>query len=355
MSTIENESPGPVQPPVIDLDAEEVGGAGETDPPPPGPDRIPGEPAARKPAPWRGILFTVAAVLAAILGSLFYRSYGERFWPSTERVTLEERVNTLEAANRTAATQLQALASALDGVKSATAQATGDLASRLATTETALKSLQDSLGPATPGSDPALAARVDALEKAVAELKSAPPPQPPPTEPGKGAELASALSGLQSKFADGAPYKDELAVVSLRVPEAPGLPELARHADLGIPNAEGLAVDLEAAAAALGDTSPAAEETSAGMWGSVVSLLGSVIKVRTLGDADWKASAAEAVALARRGDLRAALARLSVEEADMPPTLTQWRDRGAARLAAEAALESVTAATLRVIATANRT
>ena len=73
-------------------------------------DPIAEEPAAvRKPTPWRGILFTLAAVLAAILGSLFYRSYGERFWPSTERVSLEERVATLEAASRTAATQLQAL------------------------------------------------------------------------------------------------------------------------------------------------------------------------------------------------------------------------------------------------------
>ncbi|CAN5240027.1 hypothetical protein BH10PSE7_BH10PSE7_36120 [soil metagenome] len=356
MSTIENESPGPVQPPVIDLDAEEVGGAAETDPPPRDPEQVASNLPPERHTPWRGILLACAAVIAAIAGSLFYRSYGETFWPSTERVALEERVATLEAGNRTASTQLQALASAIDGMKGDTAKTAGDLDKRIAAAEAAVKSLQGSLGETQPGADPALVARVDALEQAVAALKAAPPPAPQPTpEPGKGAELAAALASLQDKFSEGTPYKDEYAVISARVPDAPGLNELGRHADQGIGNAQKLAGELEAAAASLDTGEPAVEDAGTTVWGSIVSMLGSVIKVRTIGTADWKASAGEAASFARRGDLRAALERLAVDAAEIPPAIAAWRDKANARLSAEAALETVSAATLRVISAANRT
>lgn len=352
MSTIENESSGAAQPPVIDLDAEEIAGGSETDPPIKEPEAANPEPAAPRK---RGYIFAgIAAVVAAIAGSLLYRSYGEALWPSPGTVALADRVATLEAEARTVSTQLSGLASALDGMKSQTAAADGALGDRLAATESALKSLRESLGSGAGGADnAALTARIEALEQAVAALKAAPPPSP---ATGEAAALTRALSGLQLKFADGAPYKDEFDVVAARVPDAPGLAELGRHAATGLANAQKLADELAAAAASLTSETPPASEADTGVWGSIVAMLGSVVKVRTIGEAGWKSISAEALTDARRGDLKAAVERLSRQAAGPPPSeIAAWLEQARSRLDAEAAIQTVSAAVLRVLAAANRT
>jgi hypothetical protein len=75
----------------------------------------------------------------------------------------------------------------------------------------------------------------------------------------------------------------------------------------------------------------------------------SVITIRRIGDTDWPDLAAKCAALAESGDLAQAIERIDAAEGAKPAALSGWRDRAAARIALEAALENTSQAVLRQI------
>jgi hypothetical protein len=78
--------------------------------------------------------------------------------------------------------------------------------------------------------------------------------------------------------------------------------------------------------------------------------LSGVVTIRPLGETDWPAAAERAAAFAEAGDLTQAISVIDSAEGEKPMALTQWRDRAAARLQLEAALNQVSEAVLRQIA-----
>src|SRR5262245_1933642 len=131
MSNIENEAQGSqARSPVIDLEAEDISPAadtGETQAPDTGETESPKESAEEPVSPpppsertsfWtKGRIAAAAAVVAALLGIWLYREFGARWWPPSAMSAMEERLATLDAANRTLNDQFVSMGSSFDNFK----------------------------------------------------------------------------------------------------------------------------------------------------------------------------------------------------------------------------------------------
>lgn len=375
--TPKSESESAVKPQVIDLDAEEVVPAAEPveeeiPPPPPPP------PAKRKTTKtWSWLL--AALLVGALAGGWLYRDLLSAYLPTDEMTSMKAALATLEAREKTAAEQLTAVASSADQASQAASAAQtsaketssalsslkselGKSSSRLEQTEKALAAARsdlDSLRTAVAsgmssgtgtGDTAALAAigqRLDALEKDVESLKSAKAPE---GQAQSLAALTQALSDINAKIAAGTPYRVEFDRIARMVPAAAGLDVLEAQANQGLPTAAGLAEELRAAIPTLPKPSGSAAPESTGYWQSFWNAVGSVVKIRNVGETDWQALAGECAGLAEAGDLTSAIARIDEAEGSVPAALAQWRDRAAARLKLEAALAQVSEAVERQIA-----
>lgn len=390
---------GPVRPPVIDIEAEDVTPATPdepakfdepvspadpvTPPPPPPP------PPKRKSHHWRRWGLLVLLLGAAALGAWAYKDYGQRFWPSDQMTALNDRVNALEAGNKTLNDQLLALGGSLDTLKSGEAAQNDSLSSaierssqvesglaalkeviagndaRLAKTQTALDELRagldalkasiasagDSLTVTAP--DPAalaaLTQRVDAIEAALQTLKT----EIGKTEQGadQAALLSQTLADLKAKFATGATYQDELNRIARLVPAAPGVAMLSTYAASGLPDAQALAVELEQIVPGLPlPANEADAKTGNEYWDYLVDLFGSVVTIRVVGETNWRDVAERARAYAETNDLPAAISLIERAEGEPPAALAAWRNKAQARLDGEAALNDLSAAVLRELA-----
>jgi len=393
-----NDRDGPVRPPVIDVEAEDVtpatpdepakfdGPSSPADPVPPPP---PPPPPKRKSHHWRRWGLLVLLLGAAAIGAWAYKDYGQRFWPSDQMTALNDRVNALEAGNKTLNDQLLALGGSIDTLKSGEAAQNDSLSSaierssqvesglaalkeavagsdaRFTATQTALDELRagldalkasiasagDSLTVTAP--DPAalaaLTQRVDAIEAAVQTLK---------TEIGKtdqGADQAALLSqtlaDLKAKFATGAAYQDELNRIARLVPAAPGIAQLSPYAASGLPGAEALADELQQIIPNLPVPDNEAEaKTGNEYWDYLVDLFGSVVTIRIVGETNWREVGERARAYAETNDLPAAISLVERAEGEPPAALAAWRNKAQARLDGEAALNDLSAAVLRELA-----
>ena len=354
----------PLKPQVIDLEAEDVvmeeTRASET-PPPPSPLKKSGFPAA-----W----LAIAVVGGAIAGGWLYRDVLSSYLPSNELVTAQTRIDVLEAQSKTLTEQLASIA-ATSGQLSAEIQGATEKSSaalsasaaaekRLAAAESAtqaaraelekLKSAVASGGASGATVDSSalavLAQRLDVLEKDVASLKtvSAPTDQSTVT-----ATLSQSLSDLKAKIAAGAPYRAELERISRMVPAAAGLDTLSANANEGLPTAAGLAAELTGLIPLLPKPEIALPSSENSYLDSFWDAMRNVITIRRIGDTDWPDLAAKCAALAESGDLAQAIERIDAAEGAKPAALSGWRDRAAARIAIEAALEQTSQAVLRQI------
>jgi hypothetical protein len=191
-----------------------------------------------------------------------------------------------------------------------------------------------------------LAQRLDALEKDVASLKtvSAPSDQSAAT-----ATLSQSLSDLKAKIAAGASYRAELERISRMVPAAAGLDTLSANANEGLPTAVGLAAELTGLIPLLPRPEIALPSSENSYLDSFWDAMKSVITIRRIGETDWQDLAAKCAALAESGDLAQAIEKIDAAEGAKPSALSGWRDRAAARIALEAALEDTSQAVLRQI------
>jgi len=386
-----NDRDGPVRPPVIDIEAEDVTPASGSDADKPvAPDEaVPPPPPQRKPHHWRRWGILLLAILAAAAGAWAYKDYGQRFWPSDQMTTLANRVGTLEATDKTLNDQLTSLGGSIDALKGGEAaqaeqlatadrrgqQAEADIAqlkdtlaaheARFAEAETALGDVRAAVDAlkqsiATAGDnvtvtapDPAALAavtqRVEALEREFASLKAE------VAKEGEGAEstalLSQTLADLKAKFATGAPYLDELNRIARLVPAAPGVERLSAHAATGLPDSQVLAGELAKLMPDIPAPAPEADaKTGNEYWDYLVDLFGSVVTIRTVGETNWRDVAERARAYAETDDLPAAISLIERAEGEPPAALAAWRNKAQARLTGEAALEELSAAVLRVLA-----
>jgi hypothetical protein len=358
-------SESPLKPHVIDLEAEDVvmdeTRTAETPPPPPVPSKNPAFPA---------IWLAIAVLVGAVAGGWLYKDVLSSYLPSNELATAQGRIDALEAQAKTLGEQLASVAGASDQLKtevqsaaeksSAAQDAAASVETRLAAAEAAtqsakaelenLKSAVASGGTSSATVDPSalavLAQRLDALEKDVASLKtvSAPSDQSAAT-----ATLSQSLSDLKAKIAAGASYRAELERISRMVPAAAGLDTLSANANEGLPTAVGLAAELTALIPLLPKPEIALPSSQNSYLDSFWDAMKSVITIRRIGETDWPDLAAKCAALAESGDLAQAIEKIDAAEGAKPSALSGWRDRAAARIALEAALEDTSQAVLRQI------
>lgn len=343
-----------VKPQVIDLEAEDLtvepeASAPDTPPPPP--------PRRKFSASSRWILG--ALIVGLVAGGWFYRDVVSSYLPTNEMQSLQARIDTLEANAKTAGGQLLAVSTAADqardiatsleaAIKDA-ANAQNGLDARLAAVEKSLRSVTSggtSGGTVDSAALAAIGQRLDALEKDVASLKA-----------GGGAgdntsvvnALRQTLSDIRAKIATGAPYRQELDRIVRIVPAVGGNDILNAHADAGLPNAAGLAAELRKDIPTLPQPVTDTSSASGGYWDSFWGALTSVVTIRDIGEADWPALAEDCAKLAEAGDLTQAIAQIDGAEGEAPSALSRWRDRAAARLKLEAALEEMAKAVNLVI------
>lgn len=395
MSDQRPDDDGPVRPQVIDLEAEEIrtepdsAKAEEAEKPSwtSEPASQPAEKTSRRGmAPW----IIAALVLGLLAGGWLYRGVLANYLPSNQMKAMQAKLDALEVNNSSLTDQLAALRQAADqageaagnagqAAQAAAEQAAsaaegiqgidsklGALDQRIASAETAVGQAQADLdgfrksltnvAPSPGGGasvDPAVLAalgqRLDALEKDVASLKSSASQGAGDDKASVTATLSQALSDLKAKVAAGAPYGAEYDRISRMVPAAAGLEAVGARAADGLPNAQGLALELRAAIPALPQpAAPAAEDDS--YLGSLMKSLSGVVTIRDIGETDWPSVAEKAAAFAEAGDLEQAVGVVDAAEGEKPMVLTQWRDKAAARLQLESALSQLSEAVLRQIA-----
>ena len=354
----------PLKPQVIDLQAEDVIVEEENAPPPPLPPAPPVK--SRFPLVW----FAIALLGGAVAGGWLYKDVLSSYLPGNELTAAQSRIDALEAQGKTLNEQLAAVAGTADQIKSgiqnadeqssAAQAAVTALETRLAALEAATKSTRADLEklksspPATvingiaadDGALAALAQRLDAVEKDVASLKTV---NAPNDQTAATATLSQSMSDLKAKIASGASYRDELERISRMVPAAAGLETLASNANEGLPNAAGLAAELNGLIPLLPKASGEVSASGNSYWDSFWDAMKGVITIRRIGETDWQDLAAKCAALAESGGLAQAIEKIDKAEGAKPIAITNWRDRAAARIALEAALAETSQAVLRQI------
>ena len=359
--------------PIIDLDAdqviEDVDHVVSNNRPPPA------KTASRK----RGWFFAGIALLAgALAGGWFYKDVLSVYLPSDQVRTLADKVAVLDASNGALREQLsnvdklaaqlksdvdsmEAKDTELAGLAEANQKSQSTTNDKLASLETALGETKKVMADiaarpvvTTEGTTPsvdvgaltALQQRIESLEKDVASLKVK-----PAEAADNRAELSQGLSDLKAKIAAGTGYRDEYERINRMVPAATGLDVLQQHAALGLPDAKGLGGELRALIGGLPKPIlPGPVPESQSWWSGIYDSLSDLITIKVEGDVDWPSAASAAAALADSGDLPQAIEQLSRIEGSKPAGIQRWIDRANARLALEAALKSVEASVLRVIA-----
>jgi hypothetical protein len=356
----------PLKPQVIDLHAEDVivDEADKPAAPPPPPLTT-----AKKSIP--SVAWLAIALLGGVVaGGWIYKDVLSSYLPSNELVTVRTRIDTLEAQTKTLGEQLAAISGAFDQLKteiqnateksSAAQNTSAALDTRMASIETAAKSVKAEMEKlksiaATGGTTnttvdnsalTTLAQRLDAVEKDVASLKIV---STPSDQTAATATLSQSLSDLRAKIASGASYAGELERISRMVPAAAGLDTLSSHANEGLPNAAGLAAELTGLIPLLPKQEIELPSSENSYLDSFWNAMKSVITIRRIGDTDWPDLAAKCAALAESGDLAQAIEKIDKAEGAKPAVLSSWRDRAAARIAQEAALEETSGAVMRQI------
>ncbi len=353
-----------VKPQTIDLEAEDVTvepelAAQEAPPPPPA---RPSRPSLR----W----ILGALILGLLAGAWLYRDVLSSYLPANQVQGLQQRIETIEANAKTSRDQLLAVSTTADRAREAVAAletsikgaatAQDELAAQLAAAEKSLQSVQTDLdglrmavtsggtggGTVDSGALAAIGQRLDALEKDVASLKAG---GGAGDDPGVAVALRQNLSDIRAKIAAGTSYRDELDRIVRIVPAVGGYEILNAYADQGLPDAKGLAAELRNSIPTL----PQPEKdisSSNGYWDNFWDALTSVVTIRDIGEADWPALAENAAQLAEAGDLAQAIAQIDAAEGEIPSAINRWRERAAARLKLEAALEELAKAVELVIA-----
>jgi hypothetical protein len=376
MSNIETESQSASpRNPVIDLEAEELSEAADTgdESPPKSEDLPPPQQLPERPFLTRGRLTILAIIVAVIAGAGLYATFSDGFWSGGP--TLGQRIDSLEAASHTLNGQVNEMGEAIgtlradtkklidaantkadeaSGKADAASQGIAAFETRLAEAEKNLSALRTEIaglgttgggeGPSA-GAIAALETRLAALEEQVKALEAN---QGGGTTGGGNQEtaaLSQALADLKAKFAGGAPYKAEIDAIAKALPDAPGLAELALHAEKGLATAESLGATLEALAPELPKSSGNGEGES-----GILAWLGTIITIRNLDERDWSELALAAAKDAKAGDLRAAIRRLDETGSELPAKLAEWRVLAETRLQAESALDRLSAAVIAAIA-----
>lgn len=380
----------PVEPPLIDLEAEDV--TPEEQRPPSG-DEItveeegtppPREPAAAVPesrSPRSHALSAGIAALAAV--AVIVLAIVAGFIPTTtvDLAPLEAKVASIESTANQTGLQAGQLAAAIDELRASTKAVSNDIANLKESIE-ALKAqdtggvTRDDLEAAIGASEEkqtALAGEIEGLKQEIAKLQptaeaeqsppAAPPPQKsaeapaaaaPATEPagksGGASKLATAFMAIDAAASEGRPFQIEIEELSRLNPPADEAVAVAPFAAKGVPTRQDLHDRLKGI---IEETSAPLEATSGneggGLWSTVKKKVASVVRIRKLDDATFLDAASDALRIMDQGDFPGGVKRLRATPGTPPPAMEAWLKDAEARVALDGALESLSTAIVQKI------
>lgn len=198
------------------------------------------------------------------------------------------------------------------------------------------------------------AGEITKLRDEIARLKSvAAAPQSQATAPQsetqtKADQLAADLIALQSAIAEGRPFEAELAALAAAMPKSEDIPAAAAFARQGVPSRATLLVRLKATV----EESTAAEAESgeeSGIWDAVKKKVTSVVRIRPLEDAAFLDAARASVTMMEEGDFAAAIRNLEQVSGTPPEPIRLWIADASSRLQLDLALERLSDAVVREI------
>lgn len=358
----------PVQPQVIDLEAEEVERPREA---PEGENSA--EDHKEKIETRRPYLIITAARIVGIaavvlvLGAAVYAAFLRMEPGAAGRIgAVDSRLAALEKANERVELGLKDVTAALTRLNEEQSRASGsfseaelaplkqqlgEIEERLARVSEAVEGITLSINAVETGQE----TQRSALERAVAglnELQSRIAPgggQPAAAPASNGSALAAALLRLKTAEAEGRRFDEEVEAIRGIAPEARGLSELAQFAPNGVANIADLANRLEGIIGRL--RAPAAEAGAApqpsGLWDMFKAKAAALVSVRKLGDARWLDAAEEALRRLRSGDVEGAVLALNSVDGARPPEIESWLVDASARLEADRAVEELSASVLQ--------
>jgi hypothetical protein len=356
------EAERPVQPPVIDLEAEEVraddaAGAAEA----PEAETV----GAAKKSRFSPALVLVAGLVVLIIaaGSWAAFTLAPRGQPEAGDFQFTQRLQTIESANQQMLVRIEELAGLLNELKArpqqqvqsdpaeleALRQQMSEINGRINTLSDALGGIESSLK-TIEGGQGSQQKDIESTAQRIGEIQSQlnaePAPQPIATD--NPSAIAAALVKLKAAASEGRPFAQELQAFNALAPGVEAAAGLQAHAANGVSTMADLSAKLQEALVTL-KTPEAPVETAAGrgVWDALKAKAATLISVRKIDDAKWVTAAQDAQARLEGGDLTLAVKEIRGVSGDPPPQLKAWLDAAEARVGTDRALEAVSADVLK--------
>jgi hypothetical protein len=351
----------PVQPPVIDLDAEEVRAddaagsaeAAEAEP----------ESAARKsrisPA---AVVVTGLVVLIVAAGSWAAFTLAPRMRTEAGDSQFTQRLQTIESANQQMLARIDELAGLLNELKArppqqqaqsdpaeldALKQQMSDINGRINTLSDALGGIESSLKNIE-GGQGSQQKEIESTAQRIGEIQSQLKAEPAPQPADNTSAIAAALVKLKAAESEGRSFAQELQTFNALAPGMESASSLQAYAGNGVATMADLSAKLKETLVTLNTpAAPAESPSGSGVWDSLKAKAASLISVRRIDDARWVAAAEDAQARLEEGDLALAVKAIRGVSGEPPPQLKAWLEAAEARLASDRALESVSADVLK--------
>lgn len=353
----------PVEPPVIDLEAEEVDKTNESADQPAADTSADGRSRAWvRNLPLAAVLLGAAIILAgaviwAVLSFADFRGSG------TDQ-NLASRLNAIEAASEQIQVRMSELTAAIGELKDQPTPPAAVNPMEQAAVEQQLQLLQNRIG-ALDRTIEQIGASLKTIESGqnaqqgdiktatglIGELQSrlSTERQPVAADKASGNKLAATTMKLKAAVEEGRPFAAELDALGAMIPDAAAVAELRPVSVSGLVKAADLEDKLRTIVEDL--RTPAAAQAAAGqpsgLWDAFKSKAKSLISVRKLEDARWLDAAAGALERLKQGDLTGAVQILNSVEGKPPSAVEAWLKDAAARLQAEEAIEELSAGVLK--------
>jgi hypothetical protein len=353
----------PVEPPVIDLEAEEVDKTNESTEQPAADTSADGRSRAWvRNLPLAAVILGAAIILAgAVIWAVL--SFAD-FRGSGPDQTLASRLNALEAASEQIQVRMSELTAAIGELKDQPTPPAAVDPMEQAAVEQQLQLLQNRIG-ALDRTIEQIGASLKTIESGqnaqqgdiktatslIGELQSrlSTERQPVAADKASGNELAATTMKLKAAVEEGRPFAAELDALGAMIPDAAAVAELRPVSVSGLVKAADLEDKLRTIVEDL--RTPAAAQAAAGqpsgLWDAFKSKAKSLISVRKLEDARWLDAAAGALERLKQGDLTGAVQILNSVEGKPPSAVEAWLKDAAARLQAEEAIEELSAGVLK--------
>jgi hypothetical protein len=358
----------PVDPPIIDLEAEEISRGEEASSEAPI-EQPPDESGKRHwlASFWPATVLALMAIAVAT-GSLVAAGGWINLRPPDRDPALEARLSGLEARGQEIERGLAQLTNAVSRLAESAQRpqesgqgpaALESVAQQMDTRLAKLEQMIERIGASLSAIQTSQKLQQEEFKTAMQRLSemqaqvNALPPSPatPAAEPNPdsaSSDVAAAVLQLKTAANEGRSFAGELQRLRATLPAVERYPELAQASSTGVAREADLTNRLrsiieEARTPPPSQTAPSPPQN---IWDSFKAKAASLISVRKLDDANWLDLAENALLRAEQGDLQGAVQILSSAQVPRPPAIETWLRDAESRLKVAKAIDALSAAAL---------